>query len=330
MHVKPRQQRAGVRAGLCSAATAEELSTGCNMLPCVTFAFVSEQVSECSAKCGYGFVSYNVYCVRSVGSSRIPVEDSSCDDKMPPRSVICTGTACEEPSYKTGPWQACSAPCDGGTASREVTCYKPATDGSGGVEVDATGAACSRLTTPENSRSCNTMPCETYLWDVSDWSACDAPCGGTRIRTATCKCAAFRTLDKICQSPRCFSSTIALYSTELACCPEQHRLQVGHCTRACRTSRGLQADASNCPKQPVTSQSCEPCSFCDDPIQNENCNDHGTCQRNKCVCRGSWKGRTCAVDAADCSSGVRDVNGVLHGFDMTAAAGLKIQRCRLG
>ena len=83
---------------------------------------------------------------------------------------------------------------------------------------------------------------------------------------------------------------------------------------SCRSSRELgsvldaDAAATRCPPPPVLEQACEPCPFCDDPTQNENCNGHGTCKDNQCECSDTWTGRTCGVDGALCASGVLDVN----------------------
>ena len=32
-------------------------------------------------------------------------------------------------------------------------------------------------------QQCNLSPCEVYIWNVSDWGACNASCGG---RAASC------------------------------------------------------------------------------------------------------------------------------------------------
>ena len=93
----------------------------------------------------------------------------------------------------------------------------------------------------------------------------------------------------------------------------KHDCVGSHCCIMCRSNNGtlITSDAERaqkCPKAPSLEEACEPCSFCDDPAQNENCNNHGKCQKNKCECDGSWKGRTCNVDASACPSGVRDKN----------------------
>ena len=233
---------------------------------------------------------------------------------MPRRSELCSGNACEASSYRTGPWQACNATCGGGIAQREVTCYE--SDGVGGLRVAASGSACANVERPADVRPCNTAPCETTLWEVEGWGQCDAKCGGRRRRTATCKCA-------ICTVLTCLGRThlyVSICRSGSAHCDaygwknvlQQSLSVLSICFQLCRSSKGAAISAAErvqkCPKAPAVEEACEPCSFCDDPTQNENCNNHGVCQKNKCECEGSWKGRTCSVDASACSSGVRDVD----------------------
>ena len=189
-------------AGLCTPATEQELSTGCNQQPCETFAYSYTPAwgnATCSTKCGGGYQSYNVQCVRSVGASRGIVADSSCGLPAANRTLFCAGSDCTTPEYRTSSWQACNATCGGGVSTRDVTCYWSVDNVT--QVVDATEASCTAagLERPSATRACNTAPCVSYLWSVTEWSLCSpAACGGTRTRTVSCRCSAVLIIQHLC------------------------------------------------------------------------------------------------------------------------------------
>lgn len=52
--------------------------------------------------------------------------------------------------------------------------------------------------------------------------------------------------------------------------------------------------------KPDIEQSCEPCSFCEDPLLNENCSGKGQCVNDSCDCDDVWGGAICDVDTTLC------------------------------
>ena len=75
-----------------------------------------------------------------------------------------------------GSWGQCNAPCGGGTETRDRTIA---------VEPKHNGDQCPNLS---ETRSCNVSPCPVHcqVTDFSDWSGCNALCGGgtkTRMRS---------------------------------------------------------------------------------------------------------------------------------------------------
>ena len=91
--------------------------------------------------------------------------------------------------YKAGPWSACSAPCTDPLQgsmpirTRNIQCI----DTRDGSEQDEELCAALLSTPPPHSEACNTGLCEQYVWEVGEWSFCDAFCGrGSRSRTVQC------------------------------------------------------------------------------------------------------------------------------------------------
>jgi hypothetical protein len=132
-------------------------------------------MSTCTPTCGTGFQVARHLCVSSYGH----VAPLSKCEGVKPGFQICKGPACDSPYYTYTPWSPCSETCGGGVSTRTPICNTPL-----GVITD--DSECSGIDNDVTSRSCNTSPCESYGWNVSAYSECDAPCGGKRSRTVSC------------------------------------------------------------------------------------------------------------------------------------------------
>ena len=83
--------------------------------------------------------------------------------------------SCLDVSY--GAWSNCTAACDEGTKSRNLSCIK----GDQQLPLSECG-----LTTNEATATCKVQPC---LTEWSNWGQCSVTCGrhgGTKERTRTC------------------------------------------------------------------------------------------------------------------------------------------------
>nr|XP_056702477.1 A disintegrin and metalloproteinase with thrombospondin motifs 20 [Euleptes europaea] len=136
--------------------------------------------SECSTRCGPGFRSLDIHCMKysvSKGLS-VPVDDKYCaDQEKPPIREPCHGDCLLTSWHYTG-WSECSRSCGQGTRTREAFC------------MNNFGR---RLA----ERECNEFPkmvtqnCNEFLcpsWIASDWSECPVTCGkGTQHRQVRCQ-----------------------------------------------------------------------------------------------------------------------------------------------
>eukprot|EP00854_Cymbomonas_tetramitiformis_P002118 gene2118-2817_t len=109
--------------------------------------------SRCNVTCGGGVQTREVVCVDSSGSPVDTYYESLCEaEQRPAAQQICNSNACETYVWTTGTWGQCSAKCDGGTQTREVTC---ATSSGGSAEM----SSCISSNEPSITRACNTELC---------------------------------------------------------------------------------------------------------------------------------------------------------------------------
>ncbi|XP_068201484.1 A disintegrin and metalloproteinase with thrombospondin motifs 6-like [Palaemon carinicauda] len=123
--------------------------------------------SECTAECGGGVQSRNVYCLEEVTGS--PVNHKFCEGEMPDIVQSCNDLECGE--WLVGEWEECSAECDLGERQRSVAC-----------PVDK---LCPSHSQPPEVEPCNLKPCAE--WVEGPWSLCTRSCGGGyQIRHVKC------------------------------------------------------------------------------------------------------------------------------------------------
>ncbi|XP_077790786.1 A disintegrin and metalloproteinase with thrombospondin motifs 20 isoform X1 [Podarcis muralis] len=136
--------------------------------------------SECSTRCGPGFRSLDIHCMKysvSKGLS-VPVDDKYCaDQQKPPIREPCHGD-CLLTSWHYTDWSECSRSCGRGARTREAFCM----NNFGRRLADRECHELPKIIT----ESCNEFLCPS--WTTSDWSECPVTCGkGMRHRQVWCQ-----------------------------------------------------------------------------------------------------------------------------------------------
>ncbi|XP_034983887.2 A disintegrin and metalloproteinase with thrombospondin motifs 20 isoform X1 [Zootoca vivipara] len=136
--------------------------------------------SECSTRCGPGFRSLDIHCMKysvSKGLS-VPVDDKYCaDQQKPPIREPCHGDCLLTSWHYTG-WSECSRSCGRGARTREAFCM----NNFGRRLADRECHKLPKIIT----ESCNEFLCPS--WTTSDWSECPVTCGkGMRRRQVWCQ-----------------------------------------------------------------------------------------------------------------------------------------------
>ncbi|KAM6437992.1 A disintegrin and metalloproteinase with thrombospondin motifs 20 [Liasis olivaceus] len=125
--------------------------------------------SECSTRCGPGFRSLDIHCMKysvSKGLS-VPVDDKYCaDQQKPPVRETCHGDCLQTSWHYTG-WSECSRSCGKGARTREAFCM----NNFGRRLTDRECHGLPKIIT----QSCNEFLCPS--WMASDWSECPVTCG---------------------------------------------------------------------------------------------------------------------------------------------------------
>uniref|UniRef100_A0A3Q2FEI2 ADAM metallopeptidase with thrombospondin type 1 motif 20 n=1 Tax=Cyprinodon variegatus TaxID=28743 RepID=A0A3Q2FEI2_CYPVA len=135
--------------------------------------------SECSAKCGPGYRSLDVQCMKYSQMKRRSerMEASVCADITKPQTrEICHGD-CLLKSWQYSAWSQCSKTCGRGIRHRESYCM----NNLGRRLVERECSEYERVVT----EPCNDQPCPK--WTVSEWSECLVTCGkGMKHRQVYC------------------------------------------------------------------------------------------------------------------------------------------------
>ncbi|XDA85830.1 hypothetical protein R6Z07F_015583 [Ovis aries] len=154
------------------------MSQACNTEPCPPRWHMGSW-GPCSATCGVGIQTREVYCLHP-GESPSPPEE--CRDEKPHALQACNQFDCP-PSWHIEEWQQCSRTCGGGTQNRRVTCRQLLTDGS---FLNLSEELC-QGPKASSRKSCARTDCPPH-WTVGDWSKCSVSCGvGTQRRQQTCQ-----------------------------------------------------------------------------------------------------------------------------------------------
>ena len=122
--------------------------------------------NSCMPSCGVkGFTTRTVQCISSNG---VLLEISACSGG----EDIITWQECNEPCpdsyWEYGKWSKCNATCGGGLSTRTAVCQSKNGD-------------CKENEKEVTTKRCNTAPCETHSWKVSEWGPCSNECGGGKM-----------------------------------------------------------------------------------------------------------------------------------------------------
>ena len=156
-----------VHDGFCHMVEKPEAGQACDNRGCV---FATSSYGECSVPCGGGVKFRSVHCRNQDGQGDL-VPDAFCG--VPPdSSAACGSDACPPAYWTTGPWSACSKPCDTGYQSRTVVCT------AGGSPVGAAACADSAPRPPAEQR-CNTAACAATQFAMTMFAYQELSAGGS-------------------------------------------------------------------------------------------------------------------------------------------------------
>ncbi|EMP30109.1 A disintegrin and metalloproteinase with thrombospondin motifs 9 [Chelonia mydas] len=167
--------------------------------------------SECTAQCGLGYRTLEVYCTkysRSEGKTE-KVDDRFCGGQTKPNTrEKCFGD-CNVGGWRYSAWSECSKSCGGGTRRRRAICVNTLND----VLDDS---KCSRQEKLVVQR-CSDFLCPQ--WRTGDWSECTVTCGqGYQMRAVKCVVGAYVSVvdDNECNAATRPTDT---QDCEIAACP---------------------------------------------------------------------------------------------------------------
>uniref|UniRef100_A0A8C3M1R4 ADAMTS like 3 n=1 Tax=Chrysolophus pictus TaxID=9089 RepID=A0A8C3M1R4_CHRPC len=176
LHVETKQ---AVNETLCdNSKRPPPMTHACNMKLCPP-RWQTGLWRRCSATCGVGIQTRDVYC-QQPGGSTVAAED--CKDKKPHSLQACNQIDCP-PVWHVEEWQQCSRTCGGGIQTRNVYCKQLLTDGSFLKHSDDT---CQEPKLP-TTKSCAKVDCPPQVV-VGEWSKCSVSCGvGIQRRKIACQ-----------------------------------------------------------------------------------------------------------------------------------------------
>lgn len=180
----------------------------CNTHPC-SAKWVAGEWSMCSASCGGGSRTRNIFCTEENGNETTKLPDHKCSNTHKPRNQeTCNTISC--PMWETNKWSECSTTCGTGVRTRTIECR----DAIGSISKD-----CDPAERPHTEQECKTnIPCPIYGEEMTqplmqpyppppvseklidqpipsestfiakEWSPCSVTCGeGIRHREVRCK-----------------------------------------------------------------------------------------------------------------------------------------------
>ncbi|XP_055351849.1 LOW QUALITY PROTEIN: papilin-like [Paramacrobiotus metropolitanus] len=204
-------------SSMCASAKKPELSDACaNAPPCDAMWFSTEW-SKCSASCGEGVQTREVFCgtVDNRNASQVVrVATDLCDagKKLEEKQNCKENFTCDG-QWFSGPWMPCTQKCGGGSKRRYIICLK------NDSVVDS--SSCDKEEKPTDSEDCNTEPCdkEGFLGSTTGAGAAQKDAG------------------------------VACAETEFGCCPDNSTVAEGPYGAGCNaTADGADSTGSK-PRQ---------------------------------------------------------------------------------
>uniref|UniRef100_A0A8C8M024 ADAM metallopeptidase with thrombospondin type 1 motif 20 n=1 Tax=Oncorhynchus tshawytscha TaxID=74940 RepID=A0A8C8M024_ONCTS len=223
--------------------------------------------SECSAKCGPGYRTLDVQCMRysSLKRQSERVEGRACSDLPKPQAREACHGDCLLKSWQYSTWSQCSKTCGRGARTRDSYCM----NNLGRRLVDRDCSDSLRLVT----ESCNDQACPG--WSASEWSECLVTCGkGMRHRQVSCSMGVGE--EKLsehfcdpnakppavgsCELPECASWQVGVWGPCAVTCAHGYQMRAVRCVSG---AYGDTVDDRECnaASRPRDSQDCEvaPC-----------------------------------------------------------------------
>uniref|UniRef100_A0A673ZNK5 ADAM metallopeptidase with thrombospondin type 1 motif 20 n=1 Tax=Salmo trutta TaxID=8032 RepID=A0A673ZNK5_SALTR len=223
--------------------------------------------SECSAKCGPGYRTLDVQCMRysSLKRQSERVEGRACSDLPKPQAREACHGDCLLKSWQYSTWSQCSKTCGHGARTRDSYCM----NNLGRRLVDRDCSDSLRLVT----ESCNDQACPG--WSASEWSECLVTCGkGMRHRQVSCSMGVGE--EKLsehfcdpnakppavgsCELPECASWQVGVWGPCAVTCGHGYQMRAVRCVSG---AYGDTVDDRECnaASRPRDSQDCEvaPC-----------------------------------------------------------------------
>ncbi|XP_072528272.1 A disintegrin and metalloproteinase with thrombospondin motifs 20 isoform X2 [Salminus brasiliensis] len=217
--------------------------------------------SECSTKCGPGYRTVEVLCMRYRQTKSVSekVEPRACADLTKPQSREPCHGDCLQKSWQYSAWSQCSKTCGRGTRTRDSYCM----NNLGRRLVERECSEYQRVVT----EPCNDVPCPD--WSVSQWTECMVSCGkGVKHRQVFCVLAEKRLNDEhcdlnskpsnigSCELPECASWQVGVWSACPVTCGHGYQIRAVRCVSG---AYGKTVDDQECnaASRPQDSQECE-------------------------------------------------------------------------
>ncbi|XP_025832890.1 protein madd-4 isoform X3 [Agrilus planipennis] len=150
---------AQVEEDLCNASQKPDASVvRCNIHSCPPKWHAADW-EECSASCGGGIRTRQIYCVEETNNTKIKVDEEKCSSARKPKfQEPCNQVDC--PKWHTSPWSGCSVSCGEGVQVRIVDCRDAH---------DYPSAFCDPDLKPTSSKLCSTgIQCPTFHNSVEE------------------------------------------------------------------------------------------------------------------------------------------------------------------